>query len=470
MTLSLAKPHLLIVPVSAVALAYAAVYLDTKLILAAILTVLFIGLITKQPVIGIYLLAWFLPFERIGSVDVAGVTIRISQIIAIITLVIWIARGFILNKFKLRPYPIGIPIGLFVMISVLSMINTPNVERSLLVLTFTLFTIGVSIALPNMVRQQRQVLVIIQVLLISASLVSLFGMFQFVGDIIGLPTSLTGLREQYTKDILGFPRVQATALEPLYFANYLLIPFSIALTLLLSKARDFKPLYLLGVVALSAVNIILTVSRGGYIAWAAVLLALGVYYFKALLRPRMIIALVSIAVVVLVITARFLNITEQIKTFKLHVTNVFDGASYVERVETFSLAYDMWLEHPWIGYGPGSFGPYAALHPLQAPPEGYKIVNNEYIELLAETGVLGLAAFGIVIMSLLIRSWKALRYGTHQELKAILVGLVMAFIGILVQYNTFSVLYIMHIWFVIGMLMAVQNLLLYAPPTPQRSS
>lgn len=455
---------------SAIALAYAAVYLDAKLILAAILTILFVGLITKQPVIGMYLLAWFLPFERIGSVDVAGVTIRISQVIAIITLVVWIGRGFMLNKFKLRPYPIGLPIALFVIISVLSIIHTPNLERSLLVLTFTLFTIGVSIALPNVVRQQRQVLLVIQVLLISACVVSIFGLFQFVGDISGLSTSLTGLREQYTKDILGFPRIQATALEPLYFANYLLIPFSIVLALLLSKTRTFKPSYLFAVVALTSINLILTVSRGGYIAWAVVLVALGVYYFKALLRPRMIIALTSIALVVLVVTIRFLNITEQVDTFKQHITNVFDGASYVERVETFSLAYDMWLEHPWIGYGPGSFGPYAALHPLRAPTEGYKIVNNEYIELLAETGILGLAAFGVVIFSLFIRSWKALRRGTNPELKAILVGLVMALLGIVVQYNTFSVLYIMHIWFTIGMLIAVQNLLLYVPAAPARIS
>jgi len=34
-----------------------------------------------------------------------------------------------------------------------------------------------------------------------------------------------------------------------------------------------------------------------------------------------------------------------------------------------------------------------------------------------------------------------------------------AFVGILVQYQTFSILYIMHIWFVIGMLISVQNLI-----------
>jgi len=35
-----------------------------------------------------------------------------------------------------------------------------------------------------------------------------------------------------------------------------------------------------------------------------------------------------------------------------------------------------------------------------------------------------------------------------------------AFVGVLVQYQTFSILYIMHIWFLIGFMISVQNIIL----------
>ncbi|GAH74752.1 unnamed protein product, partial [marine sediment metagenome] len=89
-----------------------------------------------------------------------------------------------------------------------------------------------------------------------------------------------------------------------------------------------------------------------------------------------------------------------------------------------------------------------------------QIVNNEYLEILAESGILGLALFALIIIILIIRNIKAIIKAQDKFIKAILVGLLAAFIGILVQYNTFSILYVMHIWFTIGLMIAVQNIVL----------
>ena len=416
---------------AAIGLSIAAAYLNGQTIFAGLIALACGIAIALNPMAGIYLLAFFLPFERIGSVDLAGVTIRISQVVAILSVAAWCIRGLWLGSFKFRPYPLLLPLLGFLTVAVVALVNAPNIERSLLVTTFILFTAGISVILPSIVRHTKHVEKVVLILLLSMAVVCLFGIYQFLGDIVGLPTSLTGLRPQYTKDILGFPRIQSTALEPLYFANYLLIPLSIATSLWLSKASRIKPLWLLMLVILGGVNFILTVSRGGYIAIAS-----GVAY-------------------------RFLNVTEQLETFTDHVTNIFGGASYDERVETFEIAEEIFWQHPWVGIGPGSFGPYASYHPMIVPSEGYKIVNNEYIELLAETGVLGFSAIVVLIVMLYIRSWKALRKAPAGFLKTTLIALVIAFTGILVQYNTFSVLYIMHIWFTIGLMVSIQNILLH---------
>jgi hypothetical protein len=55
---------------------------------------------------------------------------------------------------------------------------------------------------------------------------------------------------------------------------------------------------------------------------------------------------------------------------------------------------------------------------------------------------------------------KAILYVKDSYVKAILVGTLAGFIGILVQYNTFSILYILHVWFTIGLLIAMQNMVL----------
>lgn len=445
----------------AISLGYVAAYLTPTYLFSGIIGLICLCLIIVNPLAGMYYLAFFLPFERIGSVDVAGITIRISQVLALLTTLAWFIRGLALRSFKFRPYPIILPIAGFVSVMLITLVNSPNLQRSIMVLSFILFTIFVSILIPNIIRHRYQVERVVHIVLGSMVVVSSFGLFQFLGDIVGLPTSLTGLRPQYTKDILGFPRIQSTALEPLYFANYLLIPLSLAIALWLKKSGRIKPLWLFGIIVLGSINLILTVARGGYIALAVTVCCLSIAYWRQIFQPKIIIPLLIGLLISGGVAYRFLNLTEQLESYTTHVSDLFSGASYEERVETFDIAHRIWQQHPWIGIGPGSFGPYASYHPLIMPSEGYKIVNNEYIELLAETGILGLTCFILMVLILYIRSWKAIQHGKDPFLKTVLIALLAAFTGILVQYNTFSVLYIMHIWFTIGFMISVQNILLH---------
>lgn len=442
----------------AYALSFLPIYLDPYLIIGILIGALLCVIILHDPMWGIYMLIFFLPFERIGSYDISGVTIRISQVIAVLAILAWIFRGLNLNSFKLRPNPIFWPVMIFLAINLLGLVNAVNFDRSLKVWLFTAFTLSISIILPNIIRHGDQMPRLIKILYISVFLVTAFGLYQFMGDIIGLSPSLTGLRPQYTKDVLGFPRIQSTALEPLYFANYLLIPLSIILSLVLSKNKKIKPLYSIGLLALAGINLVLTVARGGYIAFAVCCAFLAVVYFKKLFSLRNIVYL-ALALIIIGIGANyFLNIDDAKESFIEHTSNLFTGASYFERVNTIDKAINAWRSHPIIGIGPGSFGSYTSFHPLIEPDSGYLIVNNEYIELLAETGIFGLAAFILIIIIVLLRTAKAILKAEDRFIKAVLIGLLAALIGILVQYNTFSILYIMHIWTTIGLLIACQNI------------
>jgi O-antigen ligase len=199
------------------------------------------------------------------------------------------------------------------------------------------------------------------------------------------------------------------------------------------------------------------------LAAAATILAIAVFYLRKVLTLRNIIIFGLAVVIIGWVVVRTLGVGGDLFTmekFQEHISNVFYGASYNERIATFDNAMVAWRDHPWLGIGVGGFGPYIASHPQYMPKDGWRIVNNEFLEVLAETGVVGLSFFFIFIVFLVVRTLKAILLTKDNYLRAVLVGLLGAFIGVLVQYQTFSTLYIMHVWFLIGFMVAVQNIVL----------
>lgn len=92
------------------------------------------------------------------------------------------------------------------------------------------------------------------------------------------------------------------------------------------------------------------------------------------------------------------------------------------------------------------------------PETGWAIVNNEPLEILAETGALGFAAFLFFLVTLALRTIQTIAQARDPFLRTILIGLLSASVGIFIQYQTFSTLYIFHIWFLIGLMVACMSI------------
>lgn len=424
-------------------------------------------IIFKNPLYGIILVAFLLPFERIGSFDVLGITVRASQIFSFIILIAWLFIFFVKKKNFNAENPTIIPILLFLGINIISMINSQNIERSILVFVFTLFTVSISIIIPNIINTEKKLDLVIKIILISCFIVSIFGIYQFIGDVVGLPSSMTGLREHYTKQVFGFPRVHSTALEPLYFANYLLIPISLALVFFLSKNNKrmpFNTFWMFVILGAGSLNLILTLSRGGFIGFAVVIFLSAIFFIKSIFSPKKIILLFLVLIIAASSAYGFLLFTgkeKNIDVFLEQATSYSGGVGVIERFSTYKEAERMMREYPIIGGGIGNFGPYASRDPYFVPADGWAIVNNEFLEIWAESGILGLIAFLSLLAVLFFRTIKALRVkNASPYIRTIMIGIFIAFLAIMVQYQTFSTLYILHIWFLIGLMVSVQNMLL----------
>lgn len=414
--------------------------------------------------LGLYAIAALLPLERLGALSVGGIHIRPSQLVLLGTL-FFVLRSWLHHpkEFDWRRTEYLLLI-IFLAVNALSLLHAENFGRSLIVLGFTLFTLSLAFIIPMILQRKEDFFLVRNILLISAGIVSVFGLWQFVADMAGFPTALTGLRSQYTKSILGFTRIQSTAIEPLYFANYLLLPIALAITWLMDGAKKYKKI-LAGLLGLMTINLILTSSRGGYAALIMMLVVIFWSYRKRSESLKKLFALgvagIFISFIVLQAVATFEVTTPGTlaDTFLGHVTNVTSGAAVEERLETFERALDAWHTHPLLGVGIGGYGPYSATYPDAEPAVGWAIVNNEPMELLAETGILGLGTLLTFLFYTLALGLKS----REDALEPLRIATFATTIGIIVQYQTFSTLYIMHIWFAIGLLLAVSRLKCFQP-------
>ncbi len=430
--------------------------------LAALAFIALYIIFLRKPEFGVLLVIFLLPFERIGSINRGGVTIRPSQVVGVALLAAWVTRLAWDGAKHWRPNPLVWPMLAYLVVLVMGLSHAANPTRGIEVFLFTAFTIAAGLVIPQIITTEAGAQRAVRVLYIITAIVAAFGLFQFLGDYAGLPPSITGLRDLYTKAILGFPRVQSTELEPLYFANYLLLPLSL-LTANLFSGKRLHGFFGLPLLLLAGVAFVLTVARGGYIGFAASLVVIGLFSLRQIFRPGRILAFGASAIVIALIALRLLGGgTDAMSTQKFteHITNLFTGASYLERVATFQKANDAYHSNPLVGIGPGQFGPFASINPFYEPKDGWQIVNNLSLEVLAESGILGAAALILAFGILIIRSVRAIRVARSPALRALLIGGLAAFIGILVQYQTFSILYIMHVWVCIGLLLAFQNVAL----------
>ena len=460
-------PKYIVIFLSSVITALLVVYLlklAPLITLIIIIVVAFALVILKKPVFGIFLVAFLLPFERIGSYDFAGITVRPSQVFALLTLVVWILIFLTEKKNFNARNPLLVPISFFVGISALSIIKAVNFQRAVLVFLFNAFVIAIALMIPNLVKKKEHLDKIVKIILFSCFLVSLFGLYQFLGDVAGLPPNITGLREHYTSIVFGFPRVQSTCLEPLYFANYLLIPLSLSLALLSRRKKELKikPSWLIIVLFLASVNLVLTLSRGGYLGFVTVVFLSLIVFFRSFLTWKKVLIFMLIVLLALTSVYYFLKLAgreKAIRTFLTQATNVAQGPAVKERTSTYKEAWKLFKENPWLGIGVGNFGPAYAKHSQIIPEKiGWPIVNNEFLEILAETGVFGFLSFLILLIILIVYSIQSIKSVKNNYLKAVSKGLLIAFCGILIQYQTFSTLYILHIWFLIGLIIAASNL------------
>jgi O-antigen ligase len=440
-------------------------------ILFGVLTALSLGVAVfvpslKTPFLALLVLIVSLPFERVPSLEVAGMTLRFNQLAAVI-LIVTVTLSFVFGRRNVRPYPALLPILAFLLLVMWTAPYALNVVRAFSVFIFVVLMFLTSLAVSQVIVEKRQLTRLGTVFVLIGGFVALFGLFQFLGEMVGLPESVSLIKEGYTKEVFGFPRVHAFSHEPLYLANFLFLPLGVMLGLLVAGQDIMPRSWLWSILILTVIIFLLTLSRGAFIAAVPFVFMMAFFFFRRLLTWGNILAgLGGLVLAILIVWVILGAISPEARERFIGHATLQDvlveqrGESAFGRLATFERAVELWRQAPLTGVGLGNYGPAVAYDPLVRPGYGWDIVNNQYLESLAETGVIGLVLLLIFWGMVAIRSFIAF-YKTRDPLvKAFLGGLTAAYVAILVQYNFFSTLYIMHIWVLIGLLVAVQNIAL----------
>lgn len=337
---------------------------------------------------------------------------------------------------------------------------------------------------------------IAQIVIIAAVVLSVGAVWQFIGESIGVARAYTNICKTCLQHDIGVARSSGFSQEPEHFSTVLLGPLVLLLLILVGQKRGGRNLLLwLGVLSV-VIALLLASSRSGLLAFAFVLLSFGglaIYHRAKLFMIGLVGTCVAAMVLVLGLVAwsgtvgdaagskytterytahvsgglvvfgdeqkRLADVEDSIKQkaevksseakdFN-YVTDAVDygpsGAvvySAQSRIETYRTATAIWtqnLKNFVVGIGWGNFGAAAQVRDPAAFNKN-TIVNNQYLQIAVELGLVGLVLFAVVVASA-----AQFVYRSALDAKA-KIAIFVLFIAYGIQLLFYSGLHLLQFW------------------------
>jgi hypothetical protein len=229
-------------------------------------------------------------------------------------------------------------------------------------------------------------------------------------------------------------------------------------------------LLITGCLALAAMlaALLMSWSRGAWMGVAAALVITVVVQSRRAFVVSLVIALVLVFIIMLsslniipeAIAARFSGIGDYFGVFDVRGVKVDDANfAVVQRMAFWQTAWAMFSAHPLLGIGLGN---YAVMYPAYALPfwgEPLGHAHNYYLNVAAEAGLAGLAAYAILWAAAFWRGWRAVRV-SHGMWRSVAAGLLGTLVALSI-HNGFDNLFVhgmaVQVGIGLGMVEVIQN-------------
>ncbi len=467
-------------------------------LLAAMVLILVLG----NPLIGLSLALLAGPFGALENVLLGGFILDSGQVLLLLTLASWIGRGMVRRRLVLPATRLKIPLAVFMLAAVLSLPGAISIELGIKELLkwveIALIAMMVAdLARPSSGAQSEEVGAsnylpgrdrILVMLLMAGLLQAAVGIWQF---------GLRGDGPEHFAILGGFYRAYGTFEQPNPYGGFMNLTALLALGTMIGRLSTFaeslgrrgessprverhKALrsspgqwLVFAIVLVSSVaatlGLIFSWSRGawlGFVAGAAVLL---LYWPERLRRGLLLLASVSfLCIVVLLVGVRLdmvpAGAIDRLSDFR---QDVFYGdvrgvdindANYavLERLAHWQASLEMARDHLWLGVGFGNYEAAYATYALINWPDALGHAHNYYLNILAETGVIGLVAY-LFLWLVVIRQTAACLKRSRWPDRGVVLGLLAAWVAISLHHLV-DKLYVNNMYIHLGVMFGLLHL------------
>ena len=277
---------------------------------------------------------------------------------------------------------------------------------------------------------KKQIKIILLVMIASTFLLSVDGIYQRIADldfIRGRPLVRTNH---------GDLAVSAAFEHYNDFAAFLGVLVFIVIGFLgyVKKLWQKVPLFLMFL--LTSVNVILTLSRGAWISLLGVCLFLTIFIKDKKNKLLFILFIVS-----------FIGIIFSFPLLRERFIFIVKDGGDTDRFRVWRIALAMFQRSPLLGQGIGTFmGRFFEFNSLFFPRLFIQYAHNCYIQILAETGLLGFVSFMWFLGEIIFRGYKKLRKKSDSLFFGLFFGLCVFLIHSFFDTQLFSVRLSLLFW------------------------
>jgi len=336
---------------------------------------------------------------------------------------------------------VDIPIILYVIVMVISTATSITFIGSFRDLALHLGGLSFVFVIANSITNKKDFNIIVTILVFSATLVALYGLYQYV---VGVDIEAAWLDVENNPDVKV--RVFSFFNNPNILAEYLVMIIPISVSLFWYTKRLDKKIIFLGTTLIMILALVLTLSRGGWIGFAFSALV-----FILLIEKRLLLSIIPIS-----LGAIYL-LPQTILNRILSIGNLADSSN-AYRIKMWGITLDIIRDYPMAGVGFGHL-PFKQTYETYIRTMPIYHSHNTYLQTAAETGIPGLIVFLFFLFILFKYSINSLNKTEDRYIRILSAGVLSGVAGVLAHGLVENVLYlpkiIMTFWFMIGFILTL---------------
>ncbi|MBQ9737547.1 MAG: O-antigen ligase family protein [Clostridia bacterium] len=367
----------------------------------------FLFMVLYKVEFGVFVTIFLAPI--IPTMAVAGLTL--------LCLFSLIVKALTTKKFEFKSNGTGIMVIAMIVIYFISTLTSFATFKSLQIWAVYFAFMAFYFVIINTVKTKKQLMDLLTVFCLSGFFVCFYGILQYV---FNWNISQAWMDEEMFEDIRM--RIYSTLENPNVLGEYILLVLPVTIALMWKKKGVLPRIFYGGIAAVMGIALILTFSRG---CWIGIMASAAIFVtFAAGKLWGLAILLLPLVPMVLPesIINRFASIGDMKDSSTSYRVYIWMG--------TLLMLKDFWLSG--IGLGTESFVqvyPFYSYSSIVAPHS-----HNLFLQIMVESGILGLAVFCILILTFVRKLASAHKIqGKFGDISVVLVGIGAAIIGFLVQ-------------------------------------